>query len=131
MSDNVQIVKDGYTDFLNGNVAGVIGRFADEFTFTVPGAPEIPYAGTKRTPQELAGFFQELGSTVTFSLFEPREYVAAGDRVVALGRYAGSVNQNGHPFSGDWAMAWTIRDGKVVDFKEYSDPSELKAGFTG
>jgi len=31
--------------------------------------------------------------------------------------------------AGDWAMAWTVRDGKVVEFVEYSDPTELKAGF--
>lgn len=128
---NVQVVKGAYDDFLAGNIAGVLNRFGSDFTFVVPGAPEIPYAGTKRNQQELAGFFEQLGQTVTFSLFEPREYIADGDRVVAIGRYAGSVKQSGRPFTGDWAMAWTIRDGKVVEFREYSDPVELRAGFAG
>jgi ketosteroid isomerase-like protein len=129
MSDNVQIVQDGYTDFLTGNVEGVLNRFADDFTFTVPGAPDIPYAGTKRTREELALFFRDLGEKVTFSTFEPREFVAAGDQVVALGRYAGKVNESNHPFDNGWAMAWRIRDGKVVEFTEYSDVSELRKGF--
>lgn len=129
MSDNVQIVQGGYNDFLTGNVDGVLNRFADDFTFTVPGAPEIPYAGTKRTREELASFFRDLSQNVTFSAFEPREYVAAGDRVVAIGRYSGTVNQSGHPFANDWAMAWRIQDGKVVEFTEYSDVSEIRKGF--
>ena len=129
MSDNVQIVQGGYNDFLTGNVEGVLNRFADDFTFTVPGAPDIPYAGTKRTREELLAFFQDLGQLVTFSAFEPREYVASGDRVVALGRYAGTINASAHPFDNDWAMVWRIRDGKVVEFTEYSDASDIRKGF--
>ncbi len=129
MSDNVQIVQGGYNDFLTGNVEGVLNRFADDFTFTVPGAPDIPYAGTKRTREELLGFFRELGQKVTFTAFEPREYVAAGDRVVTIGRYAGQVNESGHPFDNDWAMVWRIRDGKVVEFTEYSDVFDIRKGF--
>ena len=129
MSENVQIVQGGYNDFLTGNVDGVLNRFADEFTFTVPGAPDIPYAGTKRTREDLADFFRQLGEKVTFATFEPQEYVAAGDRVVAIGRYSGKVNQSEHAFDNGWAMAWRIRDGKVVEFTEYSDVSEIRKGF--
>jgi hypothetical protein len=85
--------------------------FADDFEFTVPGAPEIPYAGTKRTPAELTGFFQGLAEHVNMTVFEPREYIATGDRVVALGHYGGEVRRNNRPFAGDWAMVWTLRDG--------------------
>jgi ketosteroid isomerase-like protein len=129
--DNVQLVKEGYADFLSGNIPGVLDRFADDFEFTVPGAPEVPYAGTKRTRDELAGFFQGLDQTVMMTLFEPREYLAAGDRVVALGRYEGHVKQSGGTFATDWAMIWTIRDGKVRSFREISDPTALRAGFVG
>jgi ketosteroid isomerase-like protein len=126
---NVQVVQGGYNDFLTGNVEGVLNRFAGDFSFTVCGAPEIPYAGTKRTREELAAFFSDLGSMLTFTAFEPREYIEQGDRVVALGRYAGTVNQSNHPFDNLWAMVWTIRDGKVVEFTEYSDVSDIRKGF--
>ena len=129
MSDNVQIVQGGYADFLSGNIPGVLNRFGDEFMFTVAGAPDIPYAGTKRNREELAKFFQDLGAMLNFTQFEPREYIANGDRVVALGRYAGTVRQSEHPFDNEWAMVWRIRDGKVVEFQEYSDVSEIRRGF--
>lgn len=128
MSDNVQIVKDGYADFLSGNIPGVMNRFAEEFTFTVPGAPEVPYAGTKRNREELMAFFTGLNDSVNITTFEAREYFAAGDRVIAIGRYGGEVRKSGRTFESGWAMAWTLRDGKVVSFEEFSDPSQLKAG---
>ena len=126
---NTDIVQGGYNDFLTGNVEGVLNRFAGDFSFTVPGAPEIPYAGTKRSREELAAFFSDLGEMVTFTAFEPREYIEQGDRVVALGRYAGTINRSNHPFDNQWAMVWTVRDGKVVEFTEYSDVSDIRKGF--
>lgn len=129
MSNNVDIVRAGYGDFLSGNIPGVIERFADEFSFNIAGAPEVPYAGTYRTRAELASFFQQLGESVTISRFEPREYFANGERVVALGYYEGKVNRNDAPFAADWAMAWTVRDGKIVGMQEISDPSPLRRSF--
>jgi uncharacterized protein len=129
MSNNVDIIRAGYGDFLNGNIPGIIERFADDCTVSIVGAPEVPYAGTYRNRAELAGFFQKLGENVTISVFEPREYFAEGERVVTLGHYSGRVNRNGAPFAADWAMAWTVRDGKIVGMQEISDAAQLRKGF--
>jgi ketosteroid isomerase-like protein len=129
ISNNADIVRAGYADFVTGNIPGVLGRFADDITISIAGAPEVPYAGTYRSRDEVAGFFQKLDANVVISVFEPREYFVNGDRVVTLGHYEGSVRQNGRAFGGDWAMAWTVRDGKIVAMQELTDPSELKKGF--
>lgn len=126
MSNNIDIVRGGYQDFLDGNFDSLFSRFADDFRFTVAGAPDVPYAGTFTTRERLAQFFQELDQAVTFSLFEPREYFATGDRVVALGRYEGAARESGRRWAADWAMAWTVRDGKVVSMEEIVDPTSLK-----
>jgi uncharacterized protein len=128
-TSNVQLVRDGYADFVSGNIPGVLSRFADSFEFTVPGAPEVPYARTSRNREELTEFFQGLDANVQITVFEPREYFASGDRVVALGHYEGEVKRTGHRFATPWAMVWTIQDGKVTRFEEMSDPSALKKGF--
>lgn len=128
-TSNVQLVREGYADFLAGNIPGVLERFAESFEFTVPGAPEVPYAAPSRNREELARFFQGLDEHIVMNVFEPREFFALGDRVVALGHYAGEVRRNGHKFAADWAMVWTFRDGKVARLQELSDPTSLKAGF--
>ncbi len=129
MSSNIDVVRGAYADFLSGNIPAVLSRLADQVEFSISGAPEVPYAGTFRTADEVGNFFRQLGEQVTISIFEPREYFASGDRVVALGHYEGKVNHNGQPFAADWAMAWTIRDGKVAAMQELADNPGLRKGF--
>ncbi|HYC61589.1 MAG TPA: nuclear transport factor 2 family protein [Thermoanaerobaculia bacterium] len=129
--NNVDLIKAGYADFTSGNIPAVVERFADDINVTIAGAPEVPYAGTFRTRDELMQFFQNLGASVNISVFEPREYFADGDRVIALGHYQGEVRKNGRSFANDWAMAWTIRGGQIVGMQELVDPTPLKRAFGG
>lgn len=66
-------------------------------------------------------FFATVSASQEVLRFEPRELIAEGDRVVALGSYEWRVKTNGREFSGDFAHAWTIREGKVAEFHEYTD----------
>jgi ketosteroid isomerase-like protein len=69
-----------------------------------------------------------LRRTLDFEAFEPREYVATGDRVVVLGFARATVKATGRAFDNDWAMAWTLADGQVDDFQVYEDTArELEA----
>jgi ketosteroid isomerase-like protein len=49
------------------------------------------------------------------------EFVASGDKVVAVGNYAGISNATGQSLTADWVMVWTFRDGMVTRFQEYTD----------
>ena len=66
---------------------------------------------------------------MTFSRFEPREFIATGDKVVALGHYVGKTSI-GKSFDLDWAMVFTLRNGKVVRFQEFTDSAAVNASFT-
>lgn len=129
--NNVDLIRAGYADFTNGNIPGVVERFAEDINFQIAGAPEVPYAGTYRTRDELMQFFQKLDANVNISVFEPREYFVDGDRVVTIGHYRGEVRKTGQSFASDWAMAWTIRDGRIVGMQELVDPTPLKRAFAG
>ena len=48
--------------------------------------------------------------------FEPREFIAHGDKVVALGHYAWRVKSTGREFGGDFAHVFTMSNGKVIRF---------------
>jgi ketosteroid isomerase-like protein len=62
-----------------------------------------------------------------FSSFEPREYVAQGDRVIALGSYRANVKSTGRFYECDWAMAFTLQDGKISQFQEFTDTAAIAA----
>ena len=81
--------------------------------------------------EEVAGFFRTLDEQWHFLAFEPREYIASGDRVVALGRYDVRCRQTGRAAASHWAMVWTIQNGKAIRFQEYTDTSALEAAATG
>lgn len=65
---------------------------------------------------------------VNFSRFEPQEFVATGDKVVALGHYTATTPVGGS-LDSDFAMVFTLRDGKVVRFQEFSDSAAINAAY--
>src|SRR5947199_155215 len=66
-------------------------------------------------------FCKSKAANKDFSSFEAREVVADGDKVVALGHWDAKSKKTGNPYSGDWAMAFYFRDGKICEHREYYD----------
>lgn len=50
--------------------------------------------------------------------------VGTGDRLVSIHRVQMKARHTGIEFEGPVAYIWTFRDGKVIHFKSYLDPSE-------
>ena len=63
------------------------------------------------------------------SFFEPREFVARGDRVLVAGFDRGRVKATNRTFEGHWAGAFAVRNGKVTNFREYVDTLALARAF--
>ena len=118
--ENVQIVKDGYAAFGRRDIQGLLALFAEDIEWISPGEG-LPLAGTYRGRAGAANFFQKLSETVEFSAFEPREFMAEGDRVLVVGWDSGRVKATNKSFEGHWVMAFTVRNGKVTNFREYTD----------
>jgi uncharacterized protein len=129
--DNLKLVQEGYADFARGDVQSLLGKFAEDIEWVIPGSKNNPLSGTYKGRNRVGDFFKTLSDLAEISSFEPREFVAQGDKVVVLGREAGRVKSTGRTFQTDWAMAFTVRNGKVVRFQEYTDTSNLEAAFSG
>jgi len=122
---NVRQVQSAYAAFSRGDIAGILATLADDVLWITPGSSAA--AGERRGKQEVAGFFQTINEMWEFLAFEPRDFIASGDRVVALGRYDARSRQTGRTAASHWAMVFTFRDGAVVRFQEYTDTSTLEA----
>lgn len=66
---------------------------------------------------------------MVFSAFEPGEFVAQGDRVVALEFYEAISTATGRTFASDWVMSFTLEDGKIVSLVEFTDSDGLNRAF--
>jgi ketosteroid isomerase-like protein len=133
---NTQTVQQVYEQF------GALGRarakrpdlkpllslYSDDVEWHVPAMENVPFAGPRRGIAAVQDFFAAVTADLDVLQFEPREYVAQGDKVVALGRYSWRVKATGREFSSDFAHVCTIRDGKIVRFHEYMDTAaEVRA----
>jgi len=128
---NTQVVQDAYAAFKRGDVASVVAKLAGNVEWYIPGEGLYPQAGLYRGPDAVAGFFAKLGASTDFDAFEPREYTAQGDRVIASGYYHGKSKATGRSFESEWCMAFTIQNGKIVRFREYTDTASLGAAYQG
>src|ERR1700722_9634237 len=122
--ENVQLVKDGYAAFARGDIQGLLTLLSEDIEWVVPGA-ELPLAGTYRGHDGVANFFQKLALESETLAFEPREFVAEGDRVLVVGWERAKVKATNRMFQADWVMAFTVRNGKVTKFHEYSDTQAI------
>ena len=81
-----------------------------------------PYVG----PQAVAaGVFARLGGEWDGFAVKMDEILDAGDTVVACGRYTGSYKATGKPINAQVVHVWTIADGKLAAFQQYTDTLQM------
>src|SRR5688572_26123270 len=115
-SRNVQIVKDAYAAFQRGDVGAIVAQMDDnvEWHAGIGAEGVVPQAGMRKGRAGVAQFFAQVAGSTEFTRFEPREFIAQGDQVVAIGDYAANVKTTGRSVASGWVMVFTLRDGKVT-----------------
>ena len=129
-AQNTKVVQDAYTAFSKGDIASILAVLDDAVVWngTTGASADTPTAGVRRGRAQVAEFFKGVGEHITFSRFEPQSYVAQGDRVVALGHYTGKTSVGGS-FDSDFAMIFTVRGGRIVEFQEFLDVAQYNAAW--
>jgi ketosteroid isomerase-like protein len=69
----------------------------------------------------VAEFFKQLAEAEDFSHFAPNEFIAEGDRVIALGSSTATIKETGKTFKTDWVHVFTVKNGKITNFTEFFD----------
>ena len=127
--ENTELVQKAYGNFQSGDVPGVLDLLSEDVEWVLPEVEGVPVARHWHGREEVGQFFQTLGDTQEVRQFEPREFIAQGDKVVARGHYAWHVKSTGRDWESDFAHVFTLRDGKVSRFQEYTDSAALADAF--
>jgi len=129
-ADNTKVVQEAYAAFGRGDVQSILDRLDDGIVWqgVYGAASNVPMAGERRGKPAVAEFFKLVATHVNFSRFEPKEFVATGDKVVTLGHYTAKTSAN-KEFDSDFAMVFTMRNGKVTKFQEFLNTAALNAAF--
>lgn len=118
---NTKLIQDTYAAFKRGDIAAVLNAMSDDISWFLPGPQDIPVAGRRRGRQQVSQFFATLAEMQETEEFEPKQFIAQGDLVVALGHYRWLIKSTGRRFESDFAHVFTVKNGKVVSFHEYFD----------
>ncbi|MDT5295476.1 MAG: uncharacterized protein QOJ76_2356 [Acidobacteriota bacterium] len=127
--ENKRIVQTIFESFGRGDIPGVLSLVSEDVMWNAPGPSVVSYYGERRGHEGATQFFVELGTNVDFESFEPGEFIAEGDRVVALGRERGRVKGTGKTFDNEWALVFTLSGGKVTRFHCYENTGAVAEAF--
>lgn len=119
------VVEALYTAFAANDAPG-IARVLDQNVMWVeaengPYADHNPYAGTSAV---FEGVFGRIGVQFRDFRATPQTYLPSGDKVVVLGRYSGSNISTGEALDAQFAHVFTVANGKVTAFQQYTDTAQ-------
>ncbi len=120
--ENLKVVKNMLAAFVRGDIPAVLNALTDDVDWFIPGPPErLAFAGAYHGREQVMQFFIKLDTALEFLKFEPREYVAEEDKVVAFGHNDDRMKATGRLFGNDWACLFVVREGKVAKVRMYED----------
>jgi ketosteroid isomerase-like protein len=116
MSDNAQVIRDAYGCFERGDIPSLLELMSDDVEWETPRI--VPQGGTFNGRDGVGEFFARIGENWSELGIETENVIADGDRVIGLGVARGSLAGGGDAEYG-YCHAFTVRDGKIVAFREY------------
>jgi ketosteroid isomerase-like protein len=123
---NIALIRGLYEAFGRGDVDTVLAGFDENIEWNEPEG--LPYGGQYHGPQAVAeNVFGPV--TTDFEGFDvsPDEILGDGERVVALMTVRGTANETGKKLEMPAAHVWTVRDGKVTQFRQVADSAAMTA----
>ena len=118
---NVRVVEGMFASLTRGDISGVLDRLSEDVEWRIAGPAELPFAGLHRGRDAVARFFRDFAQLAEFETFEPREYLAKGDKVIVFGYERQRIRETGRVVETDWAMVFVVRDGRIARFRNYVD----------
>ena len=130
-AENTKVVRDAYAAFGRGDITTLLGYMTDDVQWqpVIGTGSHVPFSGERTGKAAVAEFFKQVAETEDFEQFEPREFVAQGDMVVAIGHYRAKTKATGRTFDSPFAMVFTLRNGKIAAFREFTDSAAINAAF--
>ena len=129
---NREIIVSFYAAVARGDGQAALPVFDPAIVWTeaegFPYADRNPYVGPAAVAE---GVFFRLGYEWDNFQAVPSEYLDAGDRIIALGRYTGTYKATKIEIDAQFAHIWTVRDGKIIAFQQYTDTAQAARAVSG
>jgi pimeloyl-ACP methyl ester carboxylesterase/ketosteroid isomerase-like protein len=124
-----EVALDYLDAFGKGDADTALALLTDDVVWHVDGAPEVPTVGLRRGRDRVRRWmavfpaaFEPLGGQV-FTVADQ------GDDAVVCGRFHFRVKATGRTAEGDYAVRFTVRDGRIARYQIFEDSLALAAAF--
>ena len=125
---NLQATQKLYAAFGSGDIPAVLDALDPDIVWENPGPEGFRYFGTHRGRAAiLENVFGFIAENLDLQVFEPRDMLAKGDKVVVLIHYEGVARRTGRRIVQDIAHAFTFKDGRPVHFRDHQDSAQVAA----
>ena len=118
-------MRNVYQSFKTGNMDALLGAFADDIEWVLPLIDNLAISGKRQGREKVGEFFAGVDDVQEVKSFEPKEFIAQGDKVVTRGHYDWRAKATGREFGADFVHFWTVGGGKVTHFQEYTDSAVI------
>jgi ketosteroid isomerase-like protein len=129
MNTHEHTVKQFFAYALEGDGQSALALL-DEFVIWIePGAPDVPFGGLYHGHAGMVKMFQSETKQVQLKHFIPRNYFSSQNLVVVLGSDTADVLSTGKSYTTDWAMFFTLDEGKITRVQTYMDTNAIAKAF--
>ncbi len=127
--ENINLVKQCYQAFLNGESAQLLNYMAESIDWELPAVEGIPFTGKRQGRAAVAEFFRLVNELQEVREFRPIEFIAQGDCVVVTGHYEWTVKATRAAFECDWCHVFHIARGQIAKLTEFTDTHKAELAY--
>ncbi|MEB2847996.1 nuclear transport factor 2 family protein [Rhizobiales bacterium RZME27] len=121
VEDNKRVVREFCDHFKKSNADGLINAMTDDATWWVNGKPHLFPSSGMKTKEEAAKMFRNMLSAYTDGLdMRIVSIIGEGD-IVATETRSHATTRTGKVYENEYALLFTIRDGRIAKVREYTD----------
>jgi len=125
MPEPRDVIQSLYDAFARGDAGFVLGLLAADVDWREAEGSPLDSGNPYSSPQQVGeGVFGRLLSVFDDFAATPEEILAEGNRVAAFGRYTAVHKETGDELDAPFAHSWTLDDGKIVAFQQYTDTEQ-------
>lgn len=122
--DNLKVVKGAYLALRNRDFDALRNFLQEDASWFATGSPDlIASAGASYGDDQVEQYFASLDEMEDIQSFEPAEFILEGNKVVAIGELTRRLDANGSSVKSPWVHVFTLRSGKICDFRSFHDTS--------
>jgi uncharacterized protein len=129
---NVKQIGEVYAAFGRGDMPFILANLAPDalWDFNVKDS-DVPWHVAADGAGEVPNLLGALMTNVAMEAFEPKQFIASGDEVIAYIRIAYVVGKTGIRVDQEQLHWWTVKGGRITRLRHFEDTAQVIAAWRG